>query len=398
MLALVHPMKFTDNADSLLVKSYKPPISDSLRSGVITLLSQSKHLFKKQQFHHISESIFSNIDSSNSFLFLQRAENEAAPASMWIFDGDHFYYINSRESTITQYPFDEKRHKRIFNDYFFTKWLTKRIDSKTLTSDQVLKDTIINGIKRKYFSNEERDVPVGLGSSVDKLKQRDSIASTSRIDYYYLDSLSNIIRQEDYSLMMNDTQITISELKDVQPLSAVAARAMIFDTLYKYLNIYKNKAALESASKLQNVIPVDSKIGDKFPEWIVTLENSSTVNLSTLPFDFVLIDFSYASCLPCHMSISALNKIQHDYSDRKFSVIGMNPYDDLDQIQYTIKKDTILYPIYSIKRSTAEEFGITLYPTFLLLDKKRNIRTYIKGYSSDLYKKISEELDKLMQE
>ena len=379
------------------MKSYRPPISDTLRSGMIIQNMESKHLFKIERFSNTTTSIFVNADTSHDFLFLKRSEHEGLPFSITIFDGAQSYYISDRDSSITQYPATPKSHSSTFNSLFFTRWLTKDSENKNIISSEKLRDTVIDGVRRKYFITRIEADSVRLDVAGGPPKSVGGINS-SRIDYFYVDSLSHIIRQDDYSLLMKDTQITISELKGITPLSAAVARGMIFDTLQKYLSIYKSKAVPESRSKKQNAIPPDSIVGSIFPATKSIARERTEEDILKVKSEYVLLDFSYAGCMPCRLSAPAINELHHKYSGRGLSVIGLNPFDDEKQIDYTMKKDTILYPIYPIKRSDAEDLGVSAYPSFFLLDKKRNIRAYFKGYSSDLYKRISDELEKIMKE
>jgi hypothetical protein len=131
-----------------------------------------------------------------------------------IYDGENFYHIRDIDSTITQRSIERKDLHYAFRDNFFTQWLTR--EKKYFVNDLPLRDTIIDGNFMRYFSNKQENIQVHIGDSAhSKITDSLSLSNGSDKDLYYIDSHSNIIRQEHYFYYLKDTQITISIFKDI---------------------------------------------------------------------------------------------------------------------------------------------------------------------------------------
>ena len=96
----------------------------------------------------------------------------------------------------------------------------------------------------------------------------------------------------------------------------------------------------------------------------------------------LLITFFATWCPPCRKEIPALNKLQTDYGEQGFSVIGMSVDEKGPKVVVKmIEKDKISYPVLMAKGKTARDFGGVIgIPTTFLVDRNGKIIKRYPGY------------------
>ena len=111
----------------------------------------------------------------------------------------------------------------------------------------------------------------------------------------------------------------------------------------------------------------------------------------------VLVNFWATWCPPCRKEIPSLIKIQDEYKDRGFSVIGIS----MDEggrklVSKFIKKLEVNYPVFIGKAKTARGFGGVMgIPVSFLVDREGNLVKRLDGYISE--KVFNRELVKLLK-
>jgi len=89
----------------------------------------------------------------------------------------------------------------------------------------------------------------------------------------------------------------------------------------------------------------------------------------------LLVVFFATWCPPCRQEIPTLIKLQNDYRNKGFSVIGLSVDEGGPKIvAQLVKKTKINYPVLMADRSTAGNFGgITGVPTAFLVNRKGHV-------------------------
>ncbi|MEP7234332.1 MAG: TlpA disulfide reductase family protein, partial [Ignavibacteriota bacterium] len=389
LLTLAQPL--SPNTDSLSEKIYRLPISDTTHSGTLEVSVEKKVLFNTGRRIENKKFFLARPDSLSDLLYLYQVDTKEGgfcenPGFYSIVeDGSNHYYFTQRDHTYTKKPIDPNIDQKargfgLFEGDFFSRALTSRIPKQYFGNGGNLRDTIIDGNSMRYFVHQEIEIPMRFGNSDSVVKFSEGLHLTASKQYlYYLNSEERIVREEEYFYFNKDTQITKSVFRNFAPATPIEVRGMIYDSLLRYSITYTRSPIAESGDSKPIFGIIDSMIGEVFPAFNLNSIKSTTETISALPFDFILLDFSYTSCLPCHESIPTLNRIQRKYGGENFSVIGMNPFDNIKQIQSSITKDSVEYPIYSVNRSAADDLGVNSYPSFFLLDKNKKIRFYFRG-------------------
>lgn len=96
----------------------------------------------------------------------------------------------------------------------------------------------------------------------------------------------------------------------------------------------------------------------------------------------LLITFFATWCPPCRQEIPTLIKLQKDYGEQGFSILGFS----LDEtgpkvVAKLIEKEGINYPVLMAKRRTVRDFGgFAGIPTSFLIDREGRIVKRYPGY------------------
>ncbi|MEN8136585.1 MAG: TlpA disulfide reductase family protein [Thermodesulfobacteriota bacterium] len=111
----------------------------------------------------------------------------------------------------------------------------------------------------------------------------------------------------------------------------------------------------------------------------------------------LLVNFWATWCPPCRKEIPALIRLQDEYKDKGFSVIGIS----MDEggrkvVSKFIKKLKVNYPVFIGKAKIGRGFGGVMgIPVSFLVDRDGNLVKRLDGYISE--KVLNRELKKLFE-
>jgi thiol-disulfide isomerase/thioredoxin len=362
---------------------------------------EEKSLFDPEHIRFSTLLFFSPSNSLSGRRFMCRGEaiNNHGTA-IEIFNGKEDYMLHDDDSTITKREKTWQEVSKAFENNVFSKWLITTEEKRGITANNIIRDTLIEGIHLQYFKTKQDSLTFNMGGGHIQRNADGTPALVSKEHFFYIEPTQHTLkRQEDYLYMSNDTQITISDLQYVKELKSDAAfQKVMEDTLKKYLAIFKfNTPELFSAGTVQNAsFKPDTFIGKPFPPLALGGLFGRSTTVADLPHKYVLLEYTYNSCLPCHNAIPILQRIQATYAENDLAVIGVNPNDKMEDIQFAMKKDSIDYPIYTIKKSDLLKIGVVGFPTFILLDNNRIIRFYSIGCGMNLYATLSKSINDMV--
>ncbi|WP_430822317.1 TlpA family protein disulfide reductase [Carboxylicivirga caseinilyticus] len=106
------------------------------------------------------------------------------------------------------------------------------------------------------------------------------------------------------------------------------------------------------------------------PEFKLPQIDGDSISLNCLKGNYILLNFGFIGCGPCHKSIPILNEIQNEYKPYNLKVVGVNlkcsnpqkikEYKDLNNIQYTL--------LWSSDLEIEKKYKINSAPTVYLID------------------------------
>jgi thiol-disulfide isomerase/thioredoxin len=131
-----------------------------------------------------------------------------------------------------------------------------------------------------------------------------------------------------------------------------------------YSSTYTNKYKLRKELTL-------IKEASPAPFWELPLVvGSGKLNLEQLKGKVVLLEFWFKNCGPCIAAVPELNGLKNKYNGLPFELIGINAEDTQKDALWFVEKRKVSYTTVYEGNETAKIYGISGYPTTVLLDKK----------------------------
>ena len=120
----------------------------------------------------------------------------------------------------------------------------------------------------------------------------------------------------------------------------------------------------------------------------INFQSGKEISLKDYERKFIILDFSYMSCMPCIQSIPHLIQIQNEYGNKNLAVLAINSK-DIDQkskkrLPGFISKHSINYPVILTTHKTDSTYNVKAYPTLYMIDKKGKIIFSQIGFSEKL--------------
>ncbi len=153
------------------------------------------------------------------------------------------------------------------------------------------------------------------------------------------------------------------------------------------------KISLESAEKTNAIrMKYIGKKADTFKEISIKKEKIDTKKMLG---DVIVYNFWFTTCAPCKAEMPKLNQLKDKYKDKNvhFVAVALDPE---YKIKAFLNTTPLNYDIISEGRWLAEKFGITGYPTNIIVDKKGIIQFYEMGYKTDIAERMSSTLDEYL--
>ena len=156
--------------------------------------------------------------------------------------------------------------------------------------------------------------------------------------------------------------------------------------LYRYSEEEKEKIkAFMSREIPKDGSPMESpffKNGESITSFKAKDIHGNSYELSTLEGKVVVLNFWFVGCAPCRQEIPELNEIVEKYQNRTDVIFLAIALDGKEAIQKMIKKLPFSYNlIYDGKEIAAEQYGVRMFPTHVVLDKQGKVSFHTSGYS-----------------
>ena len=113
--------------------------------------------------------------------------------------------------------------------------------------------------------------------------------------------------------------------------------------------------------------------------------SGDTTSLMASDARYILLDFWYASCVPCLQAMPEVHALAATYAKEGFQVIGINCFDIgiSDNVTKHLWEKNITMPTYFGSRELVQELGINSFPSYLLILPDRRVE-YIDGSVEDV--------------
>ncbi len=207
---------------------------------------------------------------------------------------------------------------------------------------------------------------------------------------------------------LNDKSVVKDSSGTLYPFAIWQKLMMTGEYTIRPLNINSNPpefllvrlSEAEIQARLRNAPkPMESKFfqtGNKISNAkLVTLDRKK-YNLKDLAGKVVVLNFWFINCSPCRAEIPHLNKITETYKGREDIVFLAVALDEAYELKQFLKEMPFNYGIVDGGRYIASQYGITSYPTHVVLDKEGKVTFHTSGLAQGtipwLQKSIEEAL------
>jgi peroxiredoxin len=138
--------------------------------------------------------------------------------------------------------------------------------------------------------------------------------------------------------------------------------------------------------------------GQKAPDFTLTTLDGKKVQLSRLKGKVVLLDFWASWCGPCRRSMPHLQETYSQYKDKGLVVVGINVDKEQGKAKEFLSGLTVAYPLALDPTSKVlGSYQVMQMPTAFLIDKKGVIRHKIVGFSDNIAKTTSAQIEELLK-
>ncbi|MGY5352204.1 TlpA family protein disulfide reductase [Wenyingzhuangia sp. IMCC45533] len=144
---------------------------------------------------------------------------------------------------------------------------------------------------------------------------------------------------------------------------------------------------------------VAESMGKQSPKFYArTIDNKKISSKKMLGNSVVVLNFWFHTCPPCKKEIPKLNELRNQYKKNKnvkFIAIGLDNKSTIEQFLTTHPID---YDVVDEGRWLATKFGITSYPTNIIIDKQGKIQFFEVGYKTSIKGIMTNKIDELLDE
>lgn len=360
--------------------------SDKL-NGLTTLSYAIKRElnYASEDFHNISEWLcYFNFDPTNATVGFKYQINDSKSSDF--FNGTEKFELNKATKTI---QINDNPRKEDFQSlsYLYNSIVTLRNVLPLLIADQnsnkTVTDTIINNHPYEVVTiNMGKRRIQNLGEGFDEMK--------TKYNFIYkitIDKINNmpieVLQKNDLNDDFIKTNFTNINFTPNQPA----------ETSWYYSTYTKEYKPAESI-----VIPSLSSIGSFASDWKLTAyKDNKQFSLSNLKGKVILLDFWIKNCGSCILSVPHLNKLLERFQNMDFELISINSYDSKGDVGKFFNKHKIKYPVLLNGKTIAENYGVSAFPTFFVIDKSGKIIYSQTGFDESSTSKIEKIIKKALQ-
>jgi peroxiredoxin len=166
-----------------------------------------------------------------------------------------------------------------------------------------------------------------------------------------------------------------------------------FDASEYFPKNFEIRQFKRSERKTQN-----NMLGLEAPGWALKDIYDKEINLHDLSSKVILLQFTGIGCGPCHNSIPFLNQLADEYKDKDFELLSIETWsDNIKRIKRYVENNGINFKFLKSTDEVSKSYQVSAVPIFFILDKDRNIRKVINGYSKEKTdKEIRDAIDEIL--
>jgi thiol-disulfide isomerase/thioredoxin len=126
---------------------------------------------------------------------------------------------------------------------------------------------------------------------------------------------------------------------------------------------------------------------------------AQSLSLASLRGNVVYVDFWASWCVPCRLSMPALDALYKRNRARGFAVVGVNKDVSAADAQRFLAKVPVTFTLVSDGRdAAARAFDVKAMPSGYLVDRKGVVRKVHRGFTAETGDTLAREIDELLKE
>lgn len=130
------------------------------------------------------------------------------------------------------------------------------------------------------------------------------------------------------------------------------------------------------------------------PDFTLKSNSGENLRLAEQRGEVVMLNFWASWCGPCREEMPHLNKLNEEYKDLGFKLLGINVDEKRKDADRAIDRLKVAFPVlFDSDNSVAELFKVDSMPTTIIIDRDGNVqhlhRGYKKGYEDDYKEQVS---------
>jgi len=126
--------------------------------------------------------------------------------------------------------------------------------------------------------------------------------------------------------------------------------------------------------------PVSGSARKPAPEAAFRTIDGRTLRLADLRGKVVVLTFWYIGCAPCRVEIPGLNALVREFDGRDVVFLGV-ALDKAPALEEYLKDNAFAYQVVPEGQALAASFGVSVYPTHILINKRGEIEFFMTGGS-----------------
>jgi peroxiredoxin len=128
-------------------------------------------------------------------------------------------------------------------------------------------------------------------------------------------------------------------------------------------------------------------------------EPTQMLALASLRGSVVYVDFWASWCVPCRISMPAIDAIYKRDRARGFAVVGVNKDVSVAEANRFLAKVPVTFPLVSDgKDAMAHAFDVKAMPSGYLIDRKGVVRKVHRGFTDETAVTLEQEIEALLKE
>ena len=195
---------------------------------------------------------------------------------------------------------------------------------------------------------------------------------------YWIDKRRSIVLRELFERHVKSSPF--NEPPDIRS-SITLTRARLNEPLNDSLFVFNPPAGIREVDEF---LPGRDMTGETVPDFLLKDVGGKPFRLSSTRGKVVLLDFWATWCPPCRETMPVLEKLQRQFKDKGFIVVGVNVNDPMNKARDFVEKAGITYTIVMAEGgSVVDEFQAKGLPVMMIIDRDGKIIGHYGGWADE---------------